>query len=56
MLLFSLLHFPCGTTTLTLARETKSAKWTLAGVLLPTAAGVTVCFLVHGVSALLGLC
>jgi len=56
MLIFSLLHFPCGTTTLTLARETGSAKWTLAGILLPTAAGVTVCFLVHSVSALLGLC
>ena len=56
MLLFSLLHFPCGTTMLTLARETKSIKWTLVGILLPTAAGMSVCFLVHSISALLGLC
>jgi len=47
MLLFSLFHFPCGTTTLTLARESKSLKWTLVGVALPTAVGMTVCFAVH---------
>lgn len=47
MLLFSLFHFPCGTTTLTLARETKSLKWTLAGVLLPTAVGMMACLAVH---------
>lgn len=47
MLLFSLFHFPCGTTTLTLARESKSLKWTLVGVALPTTVGVTVCFAVH---------
>ena len=47
MLLFSLFHFPCGTTTLTLARESKSLKWTLLGVALPTAVGMTVCFAVH---------
>lgn len=54
MMLFSLLHFPCGTTTLTLLRETKSPRWTLVGVLLPTAAGIAVCCLVHAASALLG--
>ena len=47
MLLFSLFHFPCGTTTLTLARESKSLKWTLVGVALPTTVGMTVCFAVH---------
>ena len=47
MLLFSLFHFPCGTTTLTLARESKSLKWTLVGIALPTAVGMTVCFAVH---------
>ena len=47
MLLFSLFHFPCGTTTLTLARESKSLKWTLVGVALPTAVGMTVCFAVN---------
>ena len=55
MILFSLLHFPCGTTTLTLARETKSVGWTLLGVLLPTTVGVTVCFLAHTIALALGM-
>ena len=55
MILFSLLHFPCGTTTLTLARETKSVVWTLLGVLLPTTVGVTVCFLAHTIALALGM-
>ena len=28
MMLFSLLHFPCGTTLVNIYKETKSAKWT----------------------------
>ena len=54
MMLFSLLHFPCGTTTLTLARETKSARWTLLGVVLPTAVGIAACIFVHSAAALMG--
>ena len=55
VMLFSLLHFPCGTTMLTLARETKSAKWTLLGFFLPLAAGIAVCFLVHAAAEIMGL-
>ncbi len=47
MMLFSLFHFPCGTTTLTLARETKSLKWTLLGIILPTAVGAAACALTN---------
>lgn len=49
-MLFSLLHFPCGTTVLTLRRETGSLKWTLVGVLLPTAMGCAVCFTVNALA------
>lgn len=45
-MLFSLLHFPCGTTLLTIKKETGSNKWTLIGALLPTAIGVLVCTVV----------
>jgi len=45
-MLFSLLHFPCGTTLWTIARETKSVKWTLLAFLIPTSIAVVVCFLV----------
>ena len=42
-LLFTLFHFPCGTTCFTIWRETRSAKWTALAVVLPTAAGVLLC-------------
>jgi ferrous iron transport protein B len=41
-MLFSLLHNPCGTTILTIYRETKSAKWTAIATLLPLALGFAV--------------
>lgn len=50
--LFSLLHFPCGTTLLTLRRETGSWRWTLVGALLPTLMGCAVCMAVHAVCTL----
>ena len=40
-----LLHLPCGTTCLTLLRETGSRKWTLVGMLLPLGMGVLLCCL-----------
>lgn len=45
-ILFSLCHFPCATTCLTIWRETKSAAWTLVAILLPTLVGITLCFVV----------
>lgn len=45
VMLFSLLHWPCATTLLTIRKETKSNKWTLVGFLLPTAIAFAVCFL-----------
>jgi len=46
-LLFFLLHWPCSTTLLTVRRETGKTRWMLLACLLPTAAGVAVCFLVN---------
>jgi ferrous iron transport protein B len=40
---FTLFHWPCSTTVLTVWHETKSLKWTLLSVLLPTAVGVLLC-------------
>lgn len=45
LMLFSLFHFPCSTTLLTIRRETGSRKWTLAAFLLPTAPGIALCML-----------
>lgn len=44
-LLFSLMHWPCSTTCLTIRKETQSVKWTAVSWLVPTATGVVVCFL-----------
>ena len=43
VMLFSLLHFPCGTTLLTIYKETKSKKWTILSFVLPTLCGIIVC-------------
>ncbi|MFB6467137.1 nucleoside recognition domain-containing protein [Cytobacillus sp. Hz8] len=46
MMLFSLLHYPCGTTLFNIYKETKSVKWTLVAFLIPTAIAVGVTFTV----------
>ena len=52
-LLFTLFHFPCGTTCLTIWRETKSVKWTAIAIALPTVVGVGICIAVHLVSLII---
>jgi len=45
MMLFSLLHFPCGTTLVNIYKETKSPKWTFMSFLIPTAIAIGVTWL-----------
>ncbi len=45
MLIFTLMHFPCSTTCLTIRKETKSLKWTLLSIIIPTALGILICLL-----------
>lgn len=54
-MLFSLMHWPCGTTCWTIRKETQSWKWTAVSFLVPTAAGIVVCFVVANGARLLGL-
>ena len=44
-MLFSLLHWPCSTTLITIKKETGSWKWTAAAFLIPTLIGLLICFL-----------
>lgn len=46
-MLFSLMHWPCSTTLLTIKKETGSWKWTILAALLPTILGILCCILVH---------
>ncbi len=43
VMLFSLFHWPCSTTLITIRRETGSVRWAALAALLPTALGVAVC-------------
>ncbi len=54
-MLFSLMHWPCSTTCLTIKKETQSFKWTALAFALPTVIGICVCFMVASTVRLLGL-
>lgn len=43
VMIFTLLHFPCSTTLITIYKETKSFKWTILSFALPTLCGITLC-------------
>lgn len=55
VMLFSLMHWPCSTTCLTIRKETQSWKWTGLSFLIPTATGIVICFIVTSVVRILGL-
>ncbi len=55
MMLFSLMHWPCGTTCWTIKKETRSWKWTAVSFLVPTVTGMAVCFIVASVARYFGL-
>lgn len=47
VMILCLFHFPCGTTCLTIKKETGSLKWTALAFLLPTLVGITICFFIN---------
>ena len=50
VILFSLFHWPCSTTLITIYKETKSVKWTLLSFFLPTGIGLLCCACVNGIA------
>ncbi len=52
-IVFTMFHFPCSTTTLTIHKETNSMKMTALSVLLPTAVGIICCIIVNLISSVL---
>ncbi|MEM5770065.1 MAG: nucleoside recognition domain-containing protein, partial [Bacillota bacterium] len=54
-MLFSLLHWPCATTLISLKKETGSSKWTGVAFLLPTVIAFTVCFMIAQIAYFFGL-
>ncbi|MCL6505714.1 MAG: hypothetical protein K6T59_01690, partial [Bryobacteraceae bacterium] len=53
LMLFSLLHNPCATTIITIWKETRSARWTAVGALMPLTLAFAVTFVVATVVRLL---
>ena len=52
-IIFSLIHFPCSTTLLTIKKETKSIKWTILSFIIPLFVGISLCFIVTSVYRLI---
>ena len=45
VMIFSLMHWPCSTTLMTIKKETGSVKWTLLSAFIPTCIGIISCIL-----------
>ncbi len=53
VIIFSLFHFPCATTCLTIKKETGSVKWTIFAAILPTLCGIILCALISNLAKLI---
>lgn len=51
-ILFSLVHWPCTTTLLTVRKEAGGAKWTIIAAVLPTLIGIAICFVFSNIARL----
>lgn len=47
VLILCMFHFPCGTTCLTIKKETGSFKWTVIAFIIPTLTGISICALIN---------
>ncbi len=48
-MLFSLMHWPCSTTLITIKKETRSLKWLVVSFLVPTVCGIAICAVVANI-------
>ena len=49
VMIFTLLHFPCGTTLISIKKESGSIKWASLAFLLPTICGIIICMITTGI-------
>jgi len=52
VMLFSLMHFPCSTTLISIKKETKSWKWTVLAFIIPTICGIVACIITNEIYTL----
>lgn len=55
VIILCLFHFPCGTTLLTIKKETSSLKWVVISIILPAVVGISLCFILNIIVELLYL-
>jgi len=53
ILIFTVFHFPCATTILTIKKEVHSLRWTILSILIPLFIGVMLCLVVAGVGRMI---
>ena len=49
VMLFSLMHFPCSTTLISIKKETGNWKWAILAFIIPTICGILICMLTTGI-------
>lgn len=54
-MLFSLIHWPCSTTLLTIKKETGSWRWTFYALAIPTVLGIFLCALFANITRIVGM-
>ncbi len=54
-MIFTLCHWPCGTTLYTIQKEQKDLRWTMLSALIPTAIGIIICLTINFLAKTLGL-
>lgn len=54
-LVFSLVHFPCSTTCITIKKESGSFKWAALSFILPTVMGIILCIIIASAARLFGI-
>ena len=52
-LIATICHFPCGTTIMTIKKETQSLKWTIYSILIPTIIGIIICITISNILKLI---
>ncbi|MBQ5901828.1 MAG: ferrous iron transporter B [Clostridia bacterium] len=49
-IIFSLMHWPCSTTLITIKKETGSFKWAALSAVIPTVLGITFCIIITAIA------
>lgn len=55
VIVFTLMHFPCSTSLLTIKKESGEWKWAALGFIIPTLCGILVCGVIANVARLFGV-